>query len=374
MVFLKTIFNFSKSIIIIAIITFILSLIIDFFFGKSILKQLDPYLSKTDFYERLIRIDHKFYHHTLKANAKYDKAPSFDKYYTLCTDNHGFKYKCGFERNKKFEIAFLGDSFVEGVSLNYEKTFVGIFENKKNTSVANLGVTSYAPNIYLSKVKYLLDNGYSFKHLIVFIDISDLYDDNTFYKLNEDFSISERNAKEKNLKRRKFLRYNFPLTNYYMFVIKMNTRFNTEVPPLKSEKPIFNKRANKKALWTYKSDDELDGYKGSISKTQNEMIFAMNKLYELLEKNNIKLSLAVYPWPQQLEFNDKNSKHVKMWESFCEKKCVKFINFFPFFFEEKKRTSYLEVFKKYYFWNDVHFNVEGNKVIADRLIKEFQRH
>ena len=107
------------------------------------------------------------------------------------------------------------------------------------------------------------------------------------------------------------------------------------------------------------------------SKTQNEMIFAMNKLYELLEKNNIKLSLAVYPWPQQLEFNDENSKHVKMWENFCKKKCTKFINFFPFFFEEKRKTSYIDVFKKYYFWNDVHFNAEGNKVIAERLIKEF---
>ena len=167
MVFLKTIFNFSKSLTIIIIITFFLSLIIDFFFGSLILKKLDPYLSKTDFYERLIRIDHKFYHHTLKANVKYDKTPSFEKYYTLCTDNHGFKYKCGFKRNKEFEIAFLGDSFVEGVSLNYEKTFVGIFENKKKLSVANLGVTSYAPNIYLSKVKYLLDNGFNFKHLIV---------------------------------------------------------------------------------------------------------------------------------------------------------------------------------------------------------------
>ena len=35
----------------------------------------------------------------------------------------------------------------------------------------------------------------------------------------------------------------------------------------------------------------------------------MTELYKLLEKNNIKLSLAVYPWPQQLEFDDVNSKH-----------------------------------------------------------------
>jgi len=156
-----------------------------------------------------------------------------------------------------------------------------------------------------------------------------------------------------------------------MFVIKMNNRLNKEVPPLKSDKPIFNERASKKAMWTYKSNDELEGYEGPISKTQNEMICAMNKIYEILEKKNIKLSLAVYPWPQQLEFNDENSKHVKMWENFCKKKCAKFINFFPFFFQEKRKTSYIDVFKKYYFWNDVHFNAEGNKVIAERLVKEF---
>ena len=75
-----------------------------------------------------------------------------------------------------------------------------MFERNKNLSVANLGVTSYSPNIYLSKMKYLLDNNFKFKHLIVFIDISDLYDDNTFYKLNDDFSVSEKNAKEKLLK------------------------------------------------------------------------------------------------------------------------------------------------------------------------------
>ena len=370
MVFLKSIYNFIKSILIILFITFSITLVIDFFFGKLILNKLDPYLSKTDFYERLVRVDHKIYHHTLKENIKYYKAPSFNKYYTLCTDNHGFKYKCGAKRNKNFDIAFLGDSFVEGVSLDYEKTFVGIFEKKTNLSVANLGVTSYAPNIYLSKMKYLLANNYKFKHLIVFIDISDLYDDNTFYKLNDDFSVSEKNAKQKNLKRRKFLRYNFPITNYYMFVIKMNSRLNKEVPPLNSKEPIFNKRAARKAKWTYQNSDNIEGYDESISKTQSEMIDNMSKLFDLLKKNDIKLSLAVYPWPQQLQNNDFNSKHIQMWKEFCEKKCENFINYFPFFFDEMKKSSFIEIFRKYYFWNDVHFNEEGNKTIANRLIKD----
>ena len=371
MIFLKKIFNFLKISSTIILFSFILSLFIDFFFGKSILNKLDPYLSNTDFYERLIRVDHSFYHHTLKKNIEYKKAQGFGEYHTLCTDNHGFKYKCNSNRGKKFKIAFLGDSFVEGVALNYQDTFVGKFENEKKYPIANLGVTSYAPNIYLSKMKFLLDNGYKFEHLILFVDLSDLYDDNTFYKLNEDLSVTEKNSKAKNLKRRKFLRYNFPLTNYYMYVIKMNNRLNKEVPPLKSQNPIFSDKANKKAKWSYQTTDIIDGYDEPISKTQNEMIQVISKLFELLRENQIKLSLAVYPWPQQLQYDKINSKHVKMWQSFCEGKCHKFINFFPYFFEEKEKTSFLEVYRKYYFWNDVHFNAEGNEIIAQKLLKEF---
>jgi hypothetical protein len=353
------------------IITITLSLFIDFFFGKLILNKLDKFLATTDFYERLVRIDHPYYHHTLRANVKYNKSRSFEGYFTLCTDNHGFKYNCDKKRGKEFEYAFIGDSFVEGVALNYNETFVGIFEKEKNLSVANLGVTSYAPNIYLSKIKFLLEKGYKFKHLIVFIDVSDLYDDNSFYQLNSDLSVVEKNGKEKNLKRRKFLRKHFPFTNYYTYVIKMNSRVNNYVPPLKSKNPIFLEQVDIKARWSYEKKDTIIGYEDKISKTQNEMIIVMTKLFELLKENNIKLSLAVYPWPQQIEHDVVESKHVKMWEEFCISRCEKFINFFPFFFKEKSNSSYLEVHKKYYFWNDVHFNKEGNKVIANKLINFF---
>ena len=369
--FLKKTLEFFKISSAIILITFILSLAIDFFFGKVILNKLDPYLSQTNFYDRLIRIDHKFYHHTFKKNVNYKKATGFDGNLTFCTDNHGFKYKCNAKRGKEFEIAFLGDSFVEGLALNYEETFVGIFENKKKITVANLGVTSYAPSIYLSKMKFLLDNDYKFKHLILFIDISDLYDDNTFYKINENLTVTEKNAEGKNLKMRKFLRNNFPLTNFYMFVIKMNNRLNKDLPPVNSKNPIFNAKASIKAKWSYQTTDIVTGYDEPISKTQEEMLQTMTELSELLEKNQIKLSLAVYPWPQQLQYDNRNSKHVKMWKNFCEGKCHKFLNFFPHFFNEKDKKSFLEVYKKYYFWNDVHFNSEGNRVIAQKLLKEF---
>ena len=50
MLLVKKITNTIKLFIIVIFITFSLSLLIDFFFGKLILKSLDSYLSKTNFY------------------------------------------------------------------------------------------------------------------------------------------------------------------------------------------------------------------------------------------------------------------------------------------------------------------------------------
>jgi len=41
-----------------------------------------------------------------------------------------------------------------------------------------LGVASYSPNIYLKKIKYLINNNIiSFDHLVVGINLTDLEDD-----------------------------------------------------------------------------------------------------------------------------------------------------------------------------------------------------
>ena len=362
--------SFFKKTIIVILITFILSLIIDFFFGKLILRGLDSYLVKTEFYGRLMRIDHPVFHHSFLPNVKYLNSRGFEGKYIFCTDNHGFRSECQKKRGKEFDFGFMGDSFVEGTSVDYEDTFVGMFAKEKiNTKVASLGITSYAPSIYYSKIKYLIENNYKFKHIIFFIDISDLYDDSVFYKLGDNGIVSERHEKDKGLKRRKFLRSNFPFTNYYMFVIKKSRQIKNISPIVTKDIPRFNEKAATKAEWTYYKKNKHPSYNLGIKESQKLLIETMTKTHELLRDNNIKMSLAVYPWPQQIKNDVANSKHVVMWKEFCENRCSNFINFFPLFFEEKKRTSFLEVYKKYYFWNDVHFNKKGNRLIANKLLK-----
>ena len=60
----------------------------------------------------------------------------------------------------------------------FEDTFVGMIANEfPDLKIANLGVSSYSPSIYLTKVRYYLEKGITFKRLIVYMDISDIQDE-----------------------------------------------------------------------------------------------------------------------------------------------------------------------------------------------------
>ena len=73
-----------------------------------------------------------------------------------------------------------------------------------------------------------------------------------------------------------------------------------------------------------------------------------------------------------LKYDVKNSIHVKIWRDFCKDRCKNFIDYFPIFFDEMNKSSYLDTYNKYYFRNDPHFNKEGHKVLANKLIDIFK--
>ena len=117
-------------------ISIVFALLLDFFLGKLVLKKLDKFLLETEFYERLIRINYPIYHHTFAPNVDYKYANGINFTYRLCTNNHGFKSKCNSIVGKKFDVAFIGDSFVEG-GLEYEKSFCVMFSCHIFDSYAN---------------------------------------------------------------------------------------------------------------------------------------------------------------------------------------------------------------------------------------------
>lgn len=361
--------NFLK----IFFIIIILFLFLDATLGKYIFKKyIADDLLDTDVRELSKRDD--TYDHTLAKN--FNGILSWGKKrYKFCTDNNGFRISCKKTEKdlKKFDIGFIGDSFTEGLGLEYEKTFVGIIEQELlYKKIANLGVSSYSPAIYLAKIKKLLESGYKFNEIIVFIDISDVVDDTLCYKLNKKnivlrkktFNTCYNNFNAKKNKINNLFEDTFIFSN---LILKLIFKKN----PIEKEE-IQNALNQSRSEWTYnyqkKNFNNLN-----FEEVSSVSIGYMENLYSLLNSKFIKLSVAVYPWPGTLMFDKQENVHVKMWENYCENKCYKFYNFMPKFYSEVKNNSFYDSYKKIFIEGDIHFDNYGSEILAKEFISQYKK-
>ena len=203
-----------------------------------------------------------------------------------------------------------------------------------------------------------------FEHVILFLDISDYYDE-AYYQFDKD-KYSVMNSKRD--QRRIWLRENFPLTNFYMYVLKKIGN-KKEKDNDKTTETIFNESAKRKTFWLNKNINETKINGKSIITIHEETKNYIDQIYKILEEKNIKFSLAIYPWPQNLINTQNNSFYRKEWKEFCQNKCEYFIDYFDDFIDEVNKIGFEKVYEKYFFRNDVHFNKEGNLLIANRIIE-----
>ena len=371
-----------KFLIIIFFNVLIIFLLVDFFIGKKIEKTI--FFLKIPEEKYQIGIKNLEYHHTLKKNLNVNT--SYDIFeYKVCSNEYGMRISCeqkievNKNNTKNYDVMFIGDSFTFGWGLDYDETFVGIVQKKlKDLKIGNMGVKSYSPTLYYLKTKKFLEDNFKIKELIVFIDISDIEDEfrrfkihqallnNEIEDLNEitekkiiDAEVNEKQKPKKNIK--SILRNKFPFSYRLLFEIK-----NFYLPQPKYRYHYGYNRS----VWSY--DQKLANYDVQLSIESS--IKSMDKLYELLSQNNIKLSVAVYPWVNNLLHDKKNSKAVKIWENFCKNKCYRFYNYFDNFFGSENKLSKqdaLRLIKQYYLTGDTHFNFEGNKLIAEKIILDF---
>lgn len=311
--------------------------------------------------------------------------------YAVYTNSLGFIDKTARDVpliSNKHRIVFIGDSFTEGMGLEYGYTFVGLIDaglSKNGIEVLNAGVFSYSPIIYWRKVKYLIEDiGLKFDQLVVFLDISDAYDEAMCYCLDESGNVVYHAALPSDygpveneryyavlLKRLKTsIRDNSILVyTAYATLHKINDMISARISSGKNKlhQEEFV-RDNKKGSWTV--DNKL--YQEYGQQGLRKMQLYMDKLYVLLKKNNIKLTVAVYPWPTQIIHNDLNSIQVTFWEEWCLRHDVNFINYFPFFVIGKTEKDRKQIVGKYFFENDVHWNKEGHRLIADVFLTNFK--
>lgn len=348
------------------------TLLIDALYGKIIIYNLDINNARTDSVHRKAetnyRIQDAVYNHTLISS--YRGSGFFRDYeYPVCTDGSGFKSDCNsnLSAKKRVDIAFIGDSFTEGIGLPYENTFVGIFaKNNPNISVSNLGVSSYSPSIYLQKIRYFLEQGYNFDEVVVFVDISDIQDEAIYYDTQGKTVIGMQPISEK--------KNTGASSNMNFDMLKNVQMFSQDKLPLlhlalmkfiKTPATVYQYDFPRGA-WTYNSNSHGYGDIG-VGGAIRKSVTKMNELHSLLAAHGTKLSVGIYPWPGQILYDTENSNQVLVWKEFCKDKCKAFYNAFPIFFREANIHGKQWVINKYYINNDVHFNTDGNKIIADVL-------
>ena len=343
-----------KKILSVIGISLILVLLTDLLFGSYLLKFTPKKIDHTT--------SHNVYDHDLKKSFRANLEWSTGETYLFCSNKNSFRTFCNKMdlESKEFDIAFIGDSFTEGVGVDYEDTFVGRIENNfEELKIANLGVVSYSPSIYFTKLRYLLENGYKFKRVIIYFDISDIYDDNRKYRFIDNKISRKKSVILSNIQTT--LKSSFPFLAYSLKTVKNDIFKKSDIV----NKCNYLDYCHEKSSWTFNNNFFGD-------KEINKSLKFMEMTYELLRKNDVKMSVGIYPWPAQILYDNNQSKIVKLIGNFCKNRCEFFFNNFVDFFSETTFIDKEKIISNYYIEGDVHFNSLGNEKIFQNFVKVFK--
>ena len=358
-----------------------------------ILFSLLPSKIKSDLVvSRAHRIKSFYYHHDLRPNALFKDHWGFENY-LIHTNNLGFKDREKRNINfKKKNILFIGDSFTEGVGLKFDDTYVGLISKKlkikySDVEILNAGVQSYSPKIYYTKLFDIIKRKqYPITHVLVMISEGDIFDDyyrygniskeNILY--HEDFQ-NKYIIKLINFLKGNTLSYQFvakitppkviPGLIKSLFIKEQKETYQENLRKLKNKDVLSMKFMNLKDLEYFYNNEAFNtwGKKGI-----DNSFYHIKKISDLLEEEKIKLDVMyvkgatfILKKPIQNNFEYLIKKFKKLETSNHVK--FHYINEY-----DSDYTSSFESYKNLFFIGDVHWNKNGNKNVAEEILRKIK--
>ena len=338
------------------------------------------------------RIFNKDYKYTFKKSANFN-SQYYGNIYKVSTNDLGFRDESSrpLNRNEKFSIV-IGDSFVEGVGLEYDDTLVGKLNKnssnlKEKIRFLNAGVSSYSSYIYLKKIKTILDDNpdLKIKDVIVMLDKSDVLDDEMYLNRPNIF----KNTKGKFIhKRKEDFFVDLQDLSFWRFytkqtisgkMIKIFTDILENFFSNLNKRISLSKKLNKSffqitdlEIMAIKSINNRPYIKnwfvgaGWENKAKKNIIFSIENLKILkdyLDKKNINLIVVLYPWSFEIEDEEVRDKYLDFIIPLLENNKIKTLSVYDEFLKE----NIYKTIGKNFIYNDVHFNGSGYKIIADRI-------
>ena len=368
--FISTYFKF----IFISVIVFFT---MDIIFSNTIIKNT----VKKDClkYMRYVVNEKNYYSYELEKNCKAYETKRTVKTYNVFTDKDG--YRVGLKKNKteynrENSIVFLGDSFIYGLGVNYEDSVVGVLQQKGiKYNTINLGVPGYSPVISKVKLQQLVKTGIKPKKIFYILDITDVHDEsNRWIKMEKiDYPVIINKEVGEEIKKTFNYKKHFKMTRlliYNLNKIIRNLRKDIKEKQFIEEDKIIGKTFA--GSFTHTPYEELNknfwlhnDYKKGILNIKSNIKLISDIAY----KNNSDFYIVIYPWPEALEYGEKYFSWQNFGIELCKfSKCKKLVNAFPEF--KKIKDGFIHWKKEIYLLNDIHFNANGNAVLADVIYNE----
>jgi lysophospholipase L1-like esterase len=318
---------------------------------------------------RSVRIAVREYHHGFGKNKRTVERWG-DESYELITNSLGMRDSHNREvaiTTPNRRIVFIGDSFTEATGVRWEDSFVGRIEralSPEKIEVLNAATASYSAVFYRRKLQHLIeDKGLKVDRVIVMLDMSDVYD-STHYALDSSGNVIRTSA----LKRAQaFIEQNTVVLRRIVQFLHAQYLDSQRRARAKTETANAGDSAdlglNRKSLWTIRQDVfEAHGREGLANEARH-----LKELASFLRSRGIAMTLAVYPWPDNIWHNDLHCKQVTYWTAWARENGVEFVNLFPVFLQQNPQRP-AQTIRQHYIKGDVHWNAAGHEVVARALL------
>ena len=342
------------------------------------------------------RVFNKNYNYTFKKQAQFTSRYD-DNIYQIFTNDLGFRDDSTqpLDRDKEYSI-LIGDSFIEGVGLDYKDTIVGILNKKlanNKFKFLNAGVASYSSYIYLRKIEDIIKNNSDLKvkKVIVFLDKSDVSDDERY--LNKPAFFKNTKGKLINQRKEDFL-VDLKGLSFWRFytkqtisgkIIKLGTDQIENFLSNIKKRSFISKKLNKsffdvteieiKAIKSINNKPHIrNWYLGPTweERTKKNIKFSvenLNKLKNFLKKKNIDFLVVLYPWSFEIDNEEIREKYLEFIIPLLNENKINNLSVYEGFL----KGNIYESIGKNYLYNDIHFNKNGNQVIVNELLRKINQ-
>ena len=377
---------------------FVISLLlIDLLFSQIFLLEIlekDLIRANKESFEN--RVSDENYNYTFKKQVQFTS--QYDgNIYNIFTNDLGFRDDRikKLDRKKLFSI-LIGDSFVEGVGLDYPDTIVGMLNKElKNDDFEylNAGVASYSSYIYFKKIEDIIkkNDDLKIKEVIVFLDKSDVSDDERY--LLEPTTFENTKGKFINQRKEDFFKDLQELSFWRFYtkqtisgkLIKLSADQIENFFSNLQKRFLISKKTNKKffeinnlevkAIKSINNKPHIrNWYLGELweKRTKRNIGFSiknLSKLKNFLDKKNINLLVVLYPWSFEIDDPKIRKKYLEFIIPLLNENEIKNISVYQDFLD----GNIYENIGKNFLYNDIHYNKNGNRVIVNNLIKYFKR-